>query len=62
MSDHKMKLTYEQVAFIVEKIGISDPQKAFERFAELMKLEGISPRKLPLVVQKLMERERRGQR
>jgi len=62
MSNQKMRLTFEQIAYIVEKTGISDPQKALERFAELMKLEGISPRKLPLVVEKLMARESRGNR
>lgn len=54
-----LKLTYEQLGWVVEKTGITDPKEALEYFATLMKHEGIPPRKMPLVVEKLMDRERR---
>jgi hypothetical protein len=57
-----MRLTFGQIAWIVEKTGISDPEQAIVRFAELMKMEGLSPRKLPEVVEKIMARESRGGR
>lgn len=54
-----LKLTYEQLGWVVEKTGIESPKEALEYFATLMKQEGIPPRKMPLVVEKLMDRERR---
>ena len=61
-NNHRMRLTFGQIAWIVEKTGISDPEQAIVRFAELMKIEGLSPRKLPEVVEKIMARESRGGR
>lgn len=58
MSDN-FKLTEEQVLWVVDKTGIADPMKAIERFAELMKMEGIPPRKILTVISKIMERERK---
>lgn len=59
MSDQNLKLTYEQLGYIMEKTNMKDPKSAIEYFAEIMKAEGIRPSKMPLVVFKLMERERR---
>ena len=58
MNDANFRLTHEQLAYIIDKTGIQDPKQAIERFAELMKMEGIPPRKIVKVVTKLMERER----
>jgi hypothetical protein len=57
---NKMSLTYEQVAYIVEQTGISDPKQAIEYFAEIMKKEGIRPKMMPQVVEKLMNKRRRS--
>ena len=59
MSDQKLRLTYEQLAFIVEQTGIKDPKDAMIYFAEVMKKEGLRPRQMPEVVSKMMERQRR---
>jgi hypothetical protein len=59
MSEKKMSLTYEQLAYICEQTGERNPKTAVEAFAAIMKKEGIRPRFLPEVVTKLMERERK---
>lgn len=59
MSNQSVRLTYEQLAYIVEQTGINDPKEAMIYFAEIMKKEGLRPRQMPEVVAKLMERERR---
>lgn len=59
MSDQQVRLTYEQLGYVVEQTGISDPQSAMIYFAEIMRKEGISPRMMPQVVAKLMERQRK---
>jgi hypothetical protein len=59
MSDQKLRLTYEQLAFIVEQTGITDPKQAMIYFAEVMKKEGLRPRQIPEVVAKMMDRQRR---
>lgn len=55
----KVRLTYEQLAYIVEKTGIEDPKKAVEYFAEIMAMESINPGKIQACVIKLMEKERK---
>ena len=55
----KLRLTYEQISYIVEKTGIENHMKAVEYFAELMIKEGISPTKMALCITKIMERERK---
>jgi hypothetical protein len=62
MSDTKLRLTMGQIAWIVDKVGISNPEQAITRFAELMRAEGISPRKLQEVVERLMAREARSKK
>lgn len=57
--NQKMKLTYEQLAYIVEKTDVKDPQKAVEYFAEIMVMERIHPSKMPECVSRLMAREKR---
>lgn len=59
MGNQKLRLTYEQLAYIVEQTGIKEPQQAMEYFAEIMMKEGIKPRFMPQVVAKLMERQRK---
>lgn len=59
MSNQSLRLTYEQLAYIVEQTGITDPKEAMIYFAEIMKKEGLRPRQMPEVVAKLMERQRR---
>lgn len=59
MSDQKLRLTYEQLAFIVEQTGIQEPKEAMIYFAEVMKMEGLKPRQMPEVVEKMMNRQRR---
>lgn len=55
----KIRMTYEQLAYVVEKTGIRDPKKAVEYFAEVMMLEKINPIKMPTFVAKMIERERK---
>ena len=59
MSDSNLKITYEQLAWVTEQLEIAEPMKALERFAELMRMEGIPPRKISIVVEKLMELDRK---
>lgn len=59
MGDQKLRLTYEQLGYIMEQTDIKDPQRAMEYFAEIMMKEGIKPRFMPQVVAKLMERQRK---
>lgn len=59
MSDQKLKLTFEQIGFIMEQTGIRDPKEAMIYFAEVMKKEGLRPRQMPEVVTKMMDRARR---
>jgi hypothetical protein len=59
MSDTKLRLTFEQIGFIMEQTGIKDPKEAMIYFAEVMKMEGLKPRQMPEVVTKMMERMRR---
>lgn len=59
MGNQKLRLTYEQVAWLTEQTQISDPQKALEYFADLMRQEGIKPRFLPQVIEKMMQRMRK---
>lgn len=59
MSDQKLRLTYEQLGYIMEQTSISDPKKAMEYFAEIMMKEGIRPKMMPQVVAKLMERQKK---
>ncbi len=54
-----VSLSQHQIDWIVSKIGISDPKKAVERFAELMMLEGIAPSDMSRLVRKMMQRERK---
>lgn len=54
-----IRLTYDQITFIVKQTGVTDPKQAIEYFAEIMHLEGIHPSKMSLVVEKLMERDRK---
>lgn len=59
MSDQKsLRLTYEQLGYIMEQTGEKDPKTAIEAFAAIMKKEDIRPRFMPQVVAKLMERQR----
>lgn len=59
MSQQNMKLTYEQLGWIMEQMGEKDPKTAIEAFAAIMKKEDLRPRLMPEVVAKLMERERK---
>ena len=59
MGDQKLKLTYEQLRYITEQTGMSDPKEAMTYFAEIMKKEGLRPRQMSEVVAKLMEREKK---
>lgn len=59
MEDKKLRLTYEQLGYIMEQTGEKDPKTAIEAFAAIMKKEDIRPRYMPTVVAKLMERERK---
>lgn len=59
MEDRKLRLTYEQLGYIMQQTGERDPKLAIIAFAEIMKKEDIRPRHMPQVVTKLMERERK---
>lgn len=59
MSNQSLRLTYEQIAYIVEQTGIKDPKEAMVYFAKIMKEEGLKIKQMPEVVTKLMERQRR---
>lgn len=59
MSDTRLKLTFEQITFIMEQTGIKDPKDAMIYFAEIMKKEGLRPRQMPDVVTKMMARMRK---
>lgn len=59
MSDQKnLRMTFDQLAYVMEQTGEKDPKKAIEAFAAIMKKEDIRPRHMPTVVAKLMERQR----
>lgn len=53
-----ISLTKEQIAYIVEKLGISDEKQALERFVELMAMENIHPQETQRLIRKMMQRER----
>lgn len=60
MSDQSnLRMTFEQLAYVMEQMEEKDPKKAIEAFAAIMKKEGIRPRHMPQVVAKLMERQRK---
>lgn len=59
MSNQSLRLTHEQIAYIVEQTGITDPKEAMIYFAKIMKEEGLRVRQMPEVVEKLIERQRR---
>lgn len=59
MSNQKVTLSYQQLAFIVEQTGISDPSEAMKYFGRLMMQEGIRPRYMPQLVDKMMQRQRK---
>lgn len=59
MSSQKLKLTYDQLYYIMEQTGISDLKKSVEYFAELMSKEGIDPKMMPQVVDKLIAKQRK---
>lgn len=62
MSDTKLRLTFEQIGFIMEQTEIKDPKEAMIYFAEIMKKEGLRPRQMPEVVDKMIAHMRRQKR
>jgi len=59
MAKQKLKLTYEQLGYIMEQTNISDPKQAIVYFAEIMKKEGIKTKLMSEAVAKLMEKQRK---
>lgn len=55
----KLSLTFMHLEYIMEQSGEKDPKKAVEYFASVMKKEGIRPKYMPQVVEKLMQRQRK---
>lgn len=53
------KLTLKQLDWVIEKTEIENSQEAIIYFMELMMKEGIPASKTTLVIQKMMEREKR---
>lgn len=56
---NKLRITQEQLSYIVEKTGIKDPKEAVIYFAEVMVMEKIHPSKMPECVNKMIQRERK---
>lgn len=54
MSDKPLKLTEKHIVFIMEQTGESNPRRAIEYFAQIMYKEGLRPRQMPEVVEKMM--------
>ena len=59
MSKSSVKLTREQINFIIDKTGIPDRDRAIEYFAEIMIMERVHPYKMAEVVDKMMARDRK---
>lgn len=59
MGNSSIRLTYDQIEYIMKRTDITDPNKAIEYFAELLIMERISPSSMGVVVTKLMERDRK---
>ena len=57
-----IQLTDEQIAYIIEKTGVSDKKAAVEYFAEVMLMEGIHPGDMQLLVKKMMRKDRKNKR
>lgn len=50
--------TREQIDYLMRKTGSEDPEEAMEVFVGLMTREGIPTSKIPVYLNKLMERDR----
>lgn len=59
MSNQGLRLTVEQISYIMDITEIDDAHKAIIYLAEVMRKEGIGPRDMPDVVALLMKRSRK---
>jgi hypothetical protein len=54
---HSVKFTKKQVEYLIERLGIDDPNEALDAFIRIMSEENIDPNKAPLYVDKLMGKD-----
>lgn len=52
-----VQFTKKQVEYLMQKTGAEDPDEAIEIFAYLITGEKIDPSKMPLYVNKLMDKD-----
>jgi hypothetical protein len=55
-------LTKDQIDFIVKASGEKNSRRAFRMFCRAMRKEGIRLNKMPLLVDKLIAREKEGKK
>lgn len=55
MSD-RIRLTKKQIDFVMEHTMELDPEKAVERFADLMIMERVDPTDMVILIDKLIQR------
>ena len=51
-----IKLTRQQIDYLIEMLEINTPEKAVERFVELMTMEGADPIDTYLYLSRIMKR------
>lgn len=59
MSNQGLRLSIEQISYIMDQTEIEDPMKAIEFFAEIMRKEGIRPTNMGEVINLLMGKNRK---
>jgi len=52
----KIRLTKKQILFLTEWLETEDPNKAADRFIELMMLEHVDPQNISVVIDKIMKK------
>ena len=55
--ESSVKFTKKQIEYLMNKTGTDDPQEAVEIFIGIIKDEKMDPLKMPLYINKIMERE-----
>lgn len=57
MSQTKVRLTSKQIKYIMEMLEIDDAKQAMQEFATMMMEENLHPNNMPLVIDKIMEKQ-----
>ena len=53
----KVHFSIEQIKYLMVKLGITDPDEAIDKFAEMIQKENIDPAKIPDYLDKLMKKD-----